>query len=158
MISKLFRAGISVAALCSFGWALPAHATGAQTFASRCAMCHQANGAGLPGQFPRLSGRAAAIAASKDGRDYLIKVLLFGMFGPIDVDGKRISGMMPSVGSLGDQDVADTLNFIVALEKPKKHVAPFSAAEVKAVRAAGKLTASGVAKVRAAAAAKGAIP
>lgn len=155
MIVKRFRAGMLAAAAC---WAMPAHAAGAQTFASRCAMCHQANGAGLPGQFPRLKGRMGAIAASKEGRAYLIKVVLFGMFGPIEVDGKRISGMMPALGSMSDQDVADTLNFAVMLEKPKKAVASFTAGEVKAARAAGSLTAAGVAKARAAAAARGAIP
>lgn len=121
-------------------------------------MCHQRTGAGLPGQFPRLSGRVATIAASQAGRAYLVKVLLYGMFGAIDVDGRRINGMMPPMGSLADQDVADTLNFVVALEKPKKKVASFTAAEVKAVRSAGTLTASAVGKIRADLAAKGDVP
>lgn len=136
----------------------PAQASGTEVYASRCSMCHQSTGAGLPGQFPRLKGRAGEIATSKAGREYLIKVMLFGMFGAIKVDGRAINGMMPGMGSLKDADIADTLNHVVMLEKPKGKVAPFTAAEVKAVRDAGKLSSAQVAKQRAALAAKGLIP
>ncbi|MGD9812051.1 MAG: cytochrome c [Sphingobium sp.] len=140
------------------GIASSVDAAGPQVYSSRCSMCHQPNGAGIPGQFPRLSGRVGQIAASKDGRSYLVKVVLFGMFGPVDVDGRHISGMMPPMGSLADQDVADTLNFVVTLEKPKKAITPFTAAEVKAIRNAEKLTAAKVASLRAGLASKGTIP
>ncbi|WP_242129458.1 cytochrome c [Sphingobium sp. Sx8-8] len=135
-----------------------AQAAGDKIYASRCSMCHQPTGAGLPGQFPRLKGRVGAIAATKPGRAYLANVLLFGMFGGIDVDGKHIGGMMPPMGSLADQDIADTLNFVAAMEKPKKPVAPFTAAEIKAARAGGPLTASAVGKIRADLVSKGVIP
>ena len=88
----------------------PALATGQQTFAAQCSMCHQPDGAGLPGSFPRLKGRIAAIAGSPEARSYPIMVLLHGLYGPITVDGQQISGLMPPVGGqLNDQAVAEVL-------------------------------------------------
>ncbi|HEX7874320.1 MAG TPA: cytochrome c [Sphingobium sp.] len=134
-----------------------AHAGGQQTFATRCSMCHQTTGAGLPGTFPRLAGRAAQIASSPDGRAYLVKVLANGLYGPITVDGKAISGMMPGMGTMSDQDIADVLNYAVALKKVGKP-ALYTAAEVAKVRADGKMSGSAVAAERARVAAKGGIP
>lgn len=127
----------------------PASATGAQTFSTRCSMCHQPNGAGLPGTFPRLAGRVPTIAASPDGRRYLAMVLIAGLYGPITVDGKRISGMMPAMPALSDQDVADVLNQVMTLDKTARKVAPFTAAEIAAVRAGPRKTSGDVAAERA---------
>ncbi|WP_429614983.1 c-type cytochrome [Sphingobium olei] len=134
-----------------------AMAGGPQTFASRCSMCHQPSGAGLPGQFPRLSGRVSEIAGSPDGRRYLTMVLLYGLYGPITVDDKKIAGLMPGMGTMSDQDVADVLNHAVAFKKAAKPAPPFTAAEIAKVRAGGKLTASQVAAERGRLAAKGLI-
>lgn len=111
-------------------------ASGAQTYATKCAMCHQPDGAGLAGQFPRLNGRAAQIAASPDGRALLGKILLNGMYGTIKVDGKTMTGLMPPMPMLTDQDAADVLNYVVALRKGGKAPAPFKAAEIAKLRAA----------------------
>jgi mono/diheme cytochrome c family protein len=132
-------------------------ASGPQTFTSRCSMCHQPSGMGLPGQFPRLSGRVSEIAASPEGRDYLAKVLLYGLYGPITVDDKKIAGLMPGMGTMSDQDIADVLNHAVSLKKTAKPAPPFTASEIAKVRAAGKLTASQVAAERGRLAAKGLI-
>lgn len=134
-----------------------AHANGATTYSSRCSMCHRPDGAGLPGQFPRLSGRAAQIAASKEGRALLGKILLNGMYGSITVDGKGINGLMPTMGSMSDQDISDVLNFIVAMQKAGKAPAPFSAAEIAKLRAA-KQSSTAVGAERNSLAAKGLVP
>jgi len=115
MTRRISSIGVAIALV--FGLQGAANATGTATYSSRCSMCHQPSGAGLPGQFPRLSGRVAQIAASPAGRALLGKILLYGMYGSITVDGKMISGLMPPMGSLADQDVADVLNFIVAFKK-----------------------------------------
>ena len=122
--------------LAAWGMAGAAWASGEQTYATKCAMCHQPDGAGLAGQFPRLSGRAAQIAASADGRALLGKILLNGMYGTIKVDGKTMTGLMPPMAMLADQDVADVLNYVVALKKGGKAPAPFKAAEIARLRAA----------------------
>ena len=137
----------------------PALATGQQTFAAQCSMCHQPDGAGLPGRFPRLKGRIAAIAGSPEARSYPIMVLLHGLYGPITVDGQQISGLMPPVGGqLNDQAVAEVLNHVVSLGKPAKKVAPFTAAEVAAVRAGDHMSGSDIAAERGRLAGRGLIP
>lgn len=143
-----------------FGWAMltlaalvltpmPALATGQQTFSAQCSMCHQPNGAGLPGSFPRLAGRVPVIAGSPAGRRYLAMVLLYGLYGPIMVDGVRINGLMPSMTSLNDQAIADVLNHVITLQKPARKVAPFTSAEIAAVRAGAAKSSSEVAAERA---------
>ncbi len=158
-----FRMRVSgVHALCVTALAalLPAtaHAGGAQTFAAQCSMCHQPSGAGLPGSFPRIAGRVPQIASTPDGRRYLAMVLLYGMIGPISVDGKALNGLMPSMGSMGDQGVADVLNHVLTLGKPAKKVAPFTAAEIAKVRSGGRKSASDVGLERSRLAARKLIP
>ena len=114
----------------------------------RCSMCHQPDAAGLPGQYPRLSGRIGTIAGTPDGRHYLALVLLNGMYGSIVVDGHPLVGLMPSAGTLPDKDIADTLNAVVRLKPPAKKVAPFTAAEIAGVRAEGHRTTAQVAAER----------
>jgi cytochrome c553 len=131
-----------------------ADASGQQTFSAQCSMCHQPDGAGLPGSFPRLAGRVPQIAGSPDGRRYLATVLLYGLYGPITVDAKPISGMMPAMAALSDQAVADVLNHVLTLRKPSgpelsRKVVPFTAAEIAAVRAGARQTGSQVAAERA---------
>src|SRR5580704_14097643 len=72
----------------SFQW----QATGAATYYTVCATCHQTTGLGLPGTFPPLAGHAAAILARQGGRAYLEHVVLYGLEGEITVDGKTFNG------------------------------------------------------------------
>ncbi|KQN04949.1 cytochrome C-552 [Sphingobium sp. Leaf26] len=157
MIQGIRRVTLSLLAVAVATASGVASAGGPQTFAGRCSMCHQPSGAGLPGQFPRLSGRVSEIATSPDGRRYLAMVLLYGIYGPIMVDDRKITGLMPGMGTLSDQDVADVLNHAVSLKKAAKAGAPFTAAEIAKVRAGGKMTAAQVAAERGRLAAKGLI-
>ena len=84
-------------------------------FDNNCAVCHQAGGVGVPGQFPRLAGRAGAIAAKPEGKAFLPQVLLNGMSGRITVDGEQILGVMPAFDSLSDDDIAAVLTYITGL-------------------------------------------
>lgn len=90
-------------------------------FDTNCSMCHQLGAAGVPGQFPRLAGRAGKIAATAGGRSYLERVVLSGMIGGITVDGSEIvGGVMPSFASLSDKDLADALDYIAGLDDSGK--------------------------------------
>jgi mono/diheme cytochrome c family protein len=124
-------------------------------FDTNCSMCHQLGAAGVPGQFPRLAGRAGKIAATAAGRDYLQRVVLFGMIGGITVDGSPIvGGVMPSFGSLSDQDLADALDYIVSLDDSGKlhwQGAPFTAADIAKARADKPLSPAEVHQLRASA-------
>jgi mono/diheme cytochrome c family protein len=90
-------------------------------FTANCSMCHQLGGTGVPGEFPRLAGRAGRIAASAGGRRYLERVVLFGMVGAITVDGTPIiGGDMPSFATLSNRKLAHALNYIVSLDAAGK--------------------------------------
>lgn len=118
--------------------AAPAAADPKAAFVSRCAMCHQATGEGLAGQFPKLAGRAAGIAQVPEGRRYLARVVLGGMAGPIEVDGVKLNGVMPGMASMSDAEIAEVLSHVVTLGKPAKPAKPFKATEIAAARADGK--------------------
>lgn len=133
MASRILLTFVMLAAL-----AAPASADPKAAFVARCAMCHQANGEGLAGQFPKLSGRAAAIAQTPEGRRYMARVVLGGMAGKIEVEGVPLNGVMPGMASMSDAEIAEILSHVVTLGKPAKPAKPFKAAEIAAARADGK--------------------
>jgi mono/diheme cytochrome c family protein len=130
---------------------------GNPVYEGTCALCHQVDAKGLPGQFPRLAGRVDRIAADADGRRYLVTVVLNGMAGRITVDGTPLVGVMPSFQSLSDTDIAGVLSYLVKLTSAR---APgtIKPADVAAVRAAGTLSAADVLSQRATLAERGRIP
>ena len=99
---------------------------------STCALCHQKGGAGLPGQFPRLAGRAAEIALRPGGSRYLIEVVLFGMTGKVTVDGTPIVGVMPSFTTLSDEQIASVLDYVTRLGGKQTRRPPLITAEAVA--------------------------
>lgn len=132
-----------------------AAADGQSVFDANCAVCHQGGGVGVPGQFPRLAGRAGAIAAKPEGKTFLAQVLLNGIGGRITVDGEQVLGVMPAFDSLSDADLAAVLTYITGLEH--KPVA-FATADIKAVRAAPKKGPGEMAALHTSLAAKKVIP
>jgi len=103
-----------LAAACAFpGTAALAEPAGARLFADRCVACHQAGGVGVPGIAPPLAGNVGRMAATEAGREYLARVLLVGLVGPIHVDGVRYTGNMPSQAALGDAELAEVLGYVL---------------------------------------------
>ncbi len=121
------------------GAATTTAAPGAKVFADHCQVCHQAEAVGVPGQFPRLAGRAALIAAAPEGRKLLATIVLNGMSGRVNVDSQPILGVMPPLDSLSDAEAASVLTYLAGLQTEKAKPAPFKPAEIAAVRASGKL-------------------
>ncbi len=109
-----------------------AAADGQAVFDNNCAVCHQAGGVGVPGQFPRLAGRAGTIASKPEGKAFLPQVLLNGMGGRIMVDGEQILGAMPAFDSLSDEDIAAVLTYITGLDHKAVVYKP---ADIKTARA-----------------------
>ena len=100
----------------------------------RCAACHLPTGEGIPGAFPPLKGRVANIAASDEGRSYLVSVVTAGLMGSITVDGVSYMGVMPAQGASYDAaGISNVLNYSVQV-LDKANVQPewkaFSAEEV----------------------------
>jgi mono/diheme cytochrome c family protein len=78
-------------------------------FASACAACHQATGAGLPGVFPPL----ASSEWVKGKPTTLAAIVLQGVSGPITVKGSNYSGSMPAFkGQFSDEQVAAVLSHV----------------------------------------------
>lgn len=121
----------------------------------RCAACHLATGAGVPGAFPPLRADIRALAAKPDGRRYLILVVTKGVSGPITVEGKPYRGVMPAQAGLGDVQIAAVLNHVLATSAKGGTAKPFTAAEVAQVKAgAAGMTPAAIGKLNAALSAK----
>ena len=85
-------------------------AKGEQIYLANCSACHQPSGAGLPGAFPPL-----AQSDFLDGdRKQVMSAALFGLSGPITVNGVDYNGVMPSLGHLPDEDLAAALTYVFA--------------------------------------------
>jgi len=79
-----------------------------------CAACHLARGEGIPGGFPPIRNRAAAIARLEGGREYLITVVSFGLMGQLQVDNTTYFGVMPgNQGSMSAEQIAAALNYSI---------------------------------------------
>lgn len=109
--------------------------TGANIFATRCAVCHGAQAAGIPGTFPSLHEQVVTFARSPEGRDYLIMVVTSGLMGELQVGGVRYNNVMPAQSGLSETDVAAVLSYLAtALGKNDPGTAAVSAADVKEAR------------------------
>ncbi|MFH1499326.1 MAG: cytochrome c [Verrucomicrobiota bacterium] len=99
-----------------------------------CATCHQPTGAGLPGVYPPLAGSEWVL----ENEDRLIRILLDGMTGPIQVKGNTYNGAMPAFGAAGykwnDEKIAAVLTYI--RQEWGNAAEPISAAKVKEIREA----------------------
>jgi mono/diheme cytochrome c family protein len=83
-------------------------ADGKQIYGSKCAACHQATGAGIPGVFPPLAGSEWVVGDDK----ILTHILLHGVNGEIEVKGAIYKGAMPAWKSLSDDELAAVLSYI----------------------------------------------
>ncbi|HEY1051662.1 MAG TPA: PVC-type heme-binding CxxCH protein [Prosthecobacter sp.] len=98
-----------------------------------CMTCHRGDGGGLPPAFP-------SIASSRwvtEDKERLIKIVLFGLMGPLEVNGKKFDGqvpMTPFAGMLKDEEVANVLTFVRNHFGNKADAV--TPAEVKAIRSA----------------------
>ena len=83
-------------------------AHGEQVYLGNCAACHQPTGVGLAGAFPPLAG-SDFLAGN---RKAVMTAALFGLTGPITVNGQDYNGVMPSMGYLADADLAAALSYV----------------------------------------------
>ena len=98
-----------------FGPALADNEVGEKIFKERCVVCHQEDARGAAGVAPSLAGTLARHLDSVDGKRYLAQILISGMVGPIDTEGHKFNGLMPSFrADLSDADIAATINYVLA--------------------------------------------
>ena len=102
---------------------------GKSLFNGTCSVCHQADGAGLPGVFPPLAKSDFLNADPKRA----VGVVLHGLNGKVTVNGKQYDSTMPPMNQLNDDEVANILTYV--LNSWGNKGGQVSAGEVKAVRA-----------------------
>lgn len=110
---------------------------GAQIYAKLCSSCHAPDGRSLATLAPPLAGHAVRMLQA-GGRSHLIRIVLNGMAGPIEVGGRRYDAVMTPLRYLKDQQVADVLNFVLTswgndVLLPRGHK-PFTPEEVREER------------------------
>lgn len=73
-----------------------------------CMGCHQADGEGIPSKFPPLVQSRWVLG----DQAVLVRILLHGLDGPIEVRGMNYRGQMPAWERLSDQEIAGVLTYI----------------------------------------------
>ena len=104
-------------------------AKGEAVYNANCGACHQADGTGLKGAFPPL----AQSDYLQGDRKQVMAAALFGLSGPITVNGVDYNGVMPSLGYLSDEDLAAALTYVFG--SWGNNLAAVSVEEVAALRA-----------------------
>lgn len=104
-------------------------AAGGALYRIYCSGCHQAEGEGMPGIFPPLA-RSDYLMADKSRA---IETVLNGRSGSLEVNGQSYDGVMPPMGHLKDEDIADVLTYV--RNSWDNEGGAVSAAEVAVVRA-----------------------
>jgi len=82
--------------------------SGPEVFDNTCIACHQADGAGKPGEFPPLAGNHDLFL----DRGFPAVVVLNGIEGKLDVNGKPFDNVMPPFDFLSDAEVAAVLSYV----------------------------------------------
>lgn len=81
---------------------------GERVYNSYCVTCHQPGGQGLPGNFPPL--RRTDWVAGDKGR--LVRLVLNGIQGEMEVQGDVYTGIMPKHSFLSDDQLAAVLTYV----------------------------------------------
>jgi len=75
-------------------------ARGSQLYATNCSACHGSEGSGTTGVAPSLRQSARIISAPEQ----LIRIVLNGLRGPIEVEGEQWNSIMPGLSHIADFD------------------------------------------------------
>jgi nitrite reductase (NO-forming) len=108
-------------------------AAGQALFQGTCSTCHQGNGEGMAGIFPPL---AKADYIAKDPKS-VPRVILHGLEGKITVNGQDYNSVMPPMGQLTDDEVANISTYVLnSWGNPGGRVTAEEAAAIRATKPA----------------------
>jgi mono/diheme cytochrome c family protein len=132
-----FRSEIEVSLLHVKSGADAQYANGERIYKQFCLACHQQNGMGTPGLNPPLAGSEWVVA---EGPNRIIRAVLNGLQGPIEVSGKSFTGSMPAWGAVipSDQDLADLMTYIRQNKDWGNDASAVTTEQVTAIRASVK--------------------
>ncbi len=85
---------------------------GKRLYTANCVACHQPTGQGVAGQFPTLVDSEWVLGGDWHGDNHLVKILLHGLQGAIQVKGETYNGAMPPWKQLKDDQIAMILTYI----------------------------------------------
>lgn len=105
---------------------------GAKTYATYCISCHQLNGEGDGNRFPPLAASEWVVGFKWGDKEKLIRLLLGGLEGPVEVKGKSYNNVMPAHSFLSNEDAARVLTYVRNNFGNKGM--PISASEVEEIR------------------------
>ncbi|MGM0529985.1 MAG: c-type cytochrome [Bacteroidota bacterium] len=81
---------------------------GEQVYVKHCLTCHQKDGSGVSSMYPPVYDNPRV----KGDKERLIKIILEGQSGKIEVHGKYYNGVMPPFKNLSDEEVASVLTYM----------------------------------------------
>ncbi len=129
---RRFQTALLLIGVLSAGGAQAQQPDGKKVYATTCAACHQVGGEGREGIYPPLVGSEWLADDAK-----LLRIVLHGLSGPVEVGGETYDGAMPGWGAiLSDADIAAVTTYIRSAWGNKG--APITAAKVTAVRGSSK--------------------
>jgi mono/diheme cytochrome c family protein len=105
---------------------------GSQLYKKYCLACHQATGKGIRNMFPPLTGNEKITGPPAE----LIKIVLYGLEGPIVVNGREYNQPMPPQAYLTDKQISEILTFI--RKSWGNDAPPITSANVQKIRKQGK--------------------
>lgn len=105
---------------------------GGRLYTQNCVPCHQVTGMGLPGAFPPLGGSDWVTGSE----ERLIRVLIHGLSGPVEINGVMYAGAMPAFGPssgyrFNDEKIAAVLTYVRA--NFGNEAGPITTEQVKAI-------------------------
>jgi mono/diheme cytochrome c family protein len=104
---------------------------GKRIFATTCAVCHQVTGEGQAEKYPPLAGSEWVVGDEAK----MLRIILIGLTGPVEVAGETYDGAMPGWGpTLKDADIAAVATYVRSAWGNK--AAAVTAARVAGIRAA----------------------
>lgn len=81
---------------------------GEKIYKQYCFACHQMDGNGVPGNFPPIRDTDWV----NGDKERLIKLVINGMEGPIEVNGVTYNSVMTPHGFLKDEEIASVLTYV----------------------------------------------
>ena len=130
MSKEVIRVGLAAATLLAASTLSAQQAPdGAKIYAATCQACHQASGLGLANQFPPLAGSEWVTGSE----ERLLKIILHGVTGEMEVEGETFNGSMPTWGpTFKDEELAAVATYV--RQSWGNKAAPVTTATVTRVR------------------------
>ncbi|MDX1734927.1 MAG: c-type cytochrome, partial [Halioglobus sp.] len=106
-----------------------------KAFYVKCAACHGDDGAGVSGLAPALAGASWVTGPP----EWLARIILQGMSGPVEVNGETFDGVMPPHGHLAELDDATLAGLMTYMRRSWGNKAdPVSVETAAAIRTASQ--------------------